>query len=835
MPHAGNQPTTELSAAIDGGRSTRSSSPSPTRRRLTGKRVGPDVARRRAAPCNYLLSVDVDLNTVDGYPMSSWETGYGDMMLVPDLTTLRRIPWQPGAALVMADLQWEDGSAVVQSPRAILDRQRGRLAERGLVAYSGTELEFIVFDDSYREAWAKGYRDLRASTDYNVDYNLLATTRLEPLLRDIRNGMEGAGLYCEGVKGECNFGQQEIAFRYAEVQETADQHTLYKNGAKEIADAHGKALTFMAKFNEREGNSCHIHLSVRSEAGEPVMAGDGAHGFSPLMGHWIAGILATMREFTSLRPDHQLLQAVREGLVRADRDRVGHRQPHVCAAHRGARFGAARREPRPGRRREPVPRSRRSSRAALRHRERAAAAGCLGGQRLRGGRRHRCRRPPRGGRALRGLVDRPCCLRRRDGRALSEPGAHRGRGLRRRRDGLGARAWLRTTLTRRRAEPAARDRAHHLPRAGEAGVWDVRAAFLPQQYFTSVTSSGGIAVLLPPQDGPDDAAAAVLDTLDGLILTGGLDVQPELYGADRHPLTDPARPDRDAWELALLRGAEERGIPVLAICRGLQLANVAHGGTLHQHLPEALGTERYRIGGGVFAENTVEVDAGSRLAEQVGAGAFDVHSYHHQGIDRLGDGLVVTARTDDGLVQAFEARATDISSACSGTRGERRGQEPVRRRRRRGIRLRRTEGLSRTERHGARVSTFDVINPATAEPIATLSRASVDEVDAAVARAVSAQRTWAALPPLARADALRAFARVVEDHVEELAALEVRNSGHPISSARWEAGHVAQVLNYYSGAPERLLGAQIPVRAGSTSPSTSRTASSGSSCRGTSP
>ena len=124
------------------------------------------------------------------------------------------------------------------------------------------------------------------------------------------------------------------------------------------------------------------------------------------------------------------------------------------------------------------------------------------------------------------------------------------------------------------------------------GVWDVRAAFLPQQYFTSVTSSGGIAVLLPPQDGPDDAAAAVLDTLDGLILTGGLDVQPELYGADRHPLTDPARPDRDAWELALLRGAEERGIPVLAICRGLQLANVAHGGTLHQHLPEALGTER---------------------------------------------------------------------------------------------------------------------------------------------------------------------------------------------------------------------------------------------------
>lgn len=187
------------------------------------------------------------------------------------------------------------------------------------------------------------------------------------------------------------------------------------------------------------------------------------------------------------------------------------------------------------------------------------------------------------------------------------------------------------------------------------GVWDVRAAFLPQQYFDSVTASGGIAVLLPPQPEADAAAPAVLEGLDGLILTGGLDVQPELYGAQRHPLTDPARPDRDAWELALFRGAEERRMPVLAICRGLQLVNVAKGGTLHQHLPDALGTERYRVGGGVFATNEVTVDDDSRLAELVGAGALDVHSYHHQGIDRLGDGLVVSARTDDGLVQAFES------------------------------------------------------------------------------------------------------------------------------------------------------------------------------------
>jgi putative glutamine amidotransferase len=187
------------------------------------------------------------------------------------------------------------------------------------------------------------------------------------------------------------------------------------------------------------------------------------------------------------------------------------------------------------------------------------------------------------------------------------------------------------------------------------GVWDVRAAFLPQQYFDAVTASGGVAVLLPPQPSPEAAASVVLDGLDGLILTGGRDVQPELYGAERHPLTDDPRPDRDAWELALFEGAEERRMPVLAICRGLQLVNVARGGTLLQHLPDALGTERYRVGGGVFATNTVAIDEGTRLAALVGSGELDVHSYHHQGVDRLGDGLVVTARTDDGLVQAVES------------------------------------------------------------------------------------------------------------------------------------------------------------------------------------
>ena len=272
--------------------------------RLQGKRLSAEffleeVAEHYSEGCNYLLAVDVDMNTVDGYAMSSWDRGYGDFVLRPDMATLRRVPWQPGTALVIADLTWLDGAPVVASPRQILAAQTARLAERGLVALAGTELEFVVYRDTYEQAAAKDYRDLVPANTYNVDYSILGTARIEPLLRRIRNEMAGAGLYVESAKGECNLGQHEIAFRYAEAVSTCDNHSIYKTGAKEIAAQEGMSVTFMAKPNDREGNSCHIHLSLRGAAdGAPVLAGDEPYGLSKVGEHFLAGLLASMRELT---------------------------------------------------------------------------------------------------------------------------------------------------------------------------------------------------------------------------------------------------------------------------------------------------------------------------------------------------------------------------------------------------------------------------------------------------------------------------------------------------------------------------------------------------------
>jgi len=266
--------------------------------RLQGKRLSAqhflaEIAEHGAEACNYLLAVDVEMNTVSGYQMSSWERGYGDFEMRPDLDTLRIIPWHPGTALCLADLHWLDGKPVVASPRQILRAQLDRLAERGWHAFAGTELEFMVFRTSYEDAWNSAYREMTPANLYNVDYSIVGTSRVEPLIRRIRNEMAQANMKVEDSKGECNLGQHEINFRYGPALRAADEHVIYKTGAKEIAAQEGMSITFMAKYDEREGNSCHIHLSLQDADGTNLFDSD-----QKLFDAFLAGQLAHLRELT---------------------------------------------------------------------------------------------------------------------------------------------------------------------------------------------------------------------------------------------------------------------------------------------------------------------------------------------------------------------------------------------------------------------------------------------------------------------------------------------------------------------------------------------------------
>ena len=272
--------------------------------RLQGKRLDADyflsdVLANGTEGCNYLVAVDVDMNTVQGYDISSWDTGYGDMVMDIDLGTLRYVDWHEATAIVLADLKDHHGTLIPQSPRSILQTQLKKLEDMGMMALVGTELEFILFNNTYEDAWDMRYNDLTPANQYNVDYSITGTSRVEPLLRRIRLAMTKAGLVVESVKGECNLGQHEIAFKYTDALGTCDNHVIYKTAAKEIAAQDGYALTFMAKFNEREGNSCHIHLSFRGLNGELVLADDNdPDGLSEIGKQYIAGQLAHMRELS---------------------------------------------------------------------------------------------------------------------------------------------------------------------------------------------------------------------------------------------------------------------------------------------------------------------------------------------------------------------------------------------------------------------------------------------------------------------------------------------------------------------------------------------------------
>ena len=264
-------------------------------KRLTGRHFLESTVPHGAESCEYLLATDVDMSPQQGYGLAGWNRGFGDFQLKPDLSTLRWTPWHPSSTLVLADAYKEDGEPIDVSPRQMLRRQLERLNARGLAAQVGTELEFMVFKTSYRDAWESGYRNLTKATPYSVDYALMDTTGIEPLVRRIRNSMEGAGMNVESSKGECNLGQHEINFRYGPALGACDDQVIYKFGAREIAAQEGVAITFMAKFDQREGSSCHIHLSLTGGDGGNVFARD-----QVLFDRFLAGQLACLREMTLL-------------------------------------------------------------------------------------------------------------------------------------------------------------------------------------------------------------------------------------------------------------------------------------------------------------------------------------------------------------------------------------------------------------------------------------------------------------------------------------------------------------------------------------------------------
>jgi glutamine synthetase len=264
--------------------------------RLMGKRLHAEFFLEEAVEhgvegCNYLLALEVEMDPVPGYALASWEQGYGDFRLEPDLETLRRIPWLESTALVLADVLSHDGADVKPSPRQVLKAQVKRAEALGYTPMFGSELEFYLLKETYEEAHAKHYRDLTPSVPYILDYHILASTFDEPFIRQIRNGMHGAGIRVETSKGEAWPGQHEINFRYADAVAMADNHVIYKNGAKEIAHLNECSITFMAKPDHTWiGSSCHIHSSLWRD-GEAAFAGE-----SDVFKQYLAGQIAALKE-----------------------------------------------------------------------------------------------------------------------------------------------------------------------------------------------------------------------------------------------------------------------------------------------------------------------------------------------------------------------------------------------------------------------------------------------------------------------------------------------------------------------------------------------------------
>ena len=614
--------------------------------RLMGKRLDAEFflseleGGHGSEGCNYLLALEMEMDPVPGYAIASWERGYGDFGLIPDIATLRRVPWHEATVMVQCDVEWHDGTPVAPSPRQVLRAQVEKARALGYEPMFGSELEFFLFRESYAEAHAKHYHDLTPSVPYILDYHILASSYDEPFLREVRTSMKTAGMRVESSKGEAWAGQHEINFRYADALKAADDHVVYKTGIKEIAYQRGCSVTFMAKPDHTwVGSSCHIHSSLWQD-GKAAFAGE-----SDVFKHYLAGQIACASELAIFyAPTINSYKRFAAGSWAPTTLAWGY-DNRTCGFRVVGKGSALRAETRiPGADANPY-----LAFAAL------LAAGLYGieqklelGPPLEGNaytsdaaalpaRAARRRRRARAGHA------RTEAARRRGDRPLPQLRAHGAGALRQGRHGLRAGEDVRA-----RVKPVVGITTYVEP--ARWGAWELEAALIPYAYVQAVERAGGRALLVPPSE---DAVEETLDALDGLLFSGGNDLDPETYGAAAHPETGGLRPERDRGELALLEAALARDMPVLAVCRGFQVLNVARGGDLVQHLPEVVGDAKHREVAGVFSEHAVRIEDDSKLGGVLGESA-PVKSHHHQGVGTVGQGLREVAWADDGTVEGLE-------------------------------------------------------------------------------------------------------------------------------------------------------------------------------------
>ena len=730
-------------------------------KRLVGRHFVEEVIEHGAEGCNYLLAVDVDMNTVSGYAMSSWESGYGDFVLKPDLDTLRLVPWHERTAMCMADLAWHD------------DVRRGRLAApdpapparpaggAGLDGARGDRARVHRLPRHLRAGVAQGLPRPRARPTTTT-----STTRCSaPRASSRCSGGSAArwrrpGLKVENSKGECNFGQHEINFSYEPALGAADTHTIYKNAAKEIASQEGMAITYMAKFDEREGNSCHIHLSLRQQDGG-ILFGDQPKLFE----RFVAGQLACLRELTLFfAPNVNSYKRYAEGSFAPTAVAWGH-DNRTCSLRVVGHGPSLRVENR-------VPGGDVNPYLALAAMIASGLHGIDAGLELEPafeGNAYTADKPHvpstllRGARAVRRQRRRARGVRRGRRRALPQQRRRRAARVRGRGHRLGALPGVRAAV-KPVDRPLHRARARALERLGPAG------GAAPAQLRRRRAARGR------------DRAAAAAGSRRGRGRPTGCSTcstgccwraaptwTRRPTAPSRTPTTVGTVPERDAFELALARRAIERDMPFLGICRGMQVMNVARGGTLNQHLPDDYGHEDHRRSLGSFddADHDVRLADGSLAARVARRRAATRPS---RTTTRASTGSATGSRSPAGRRSTTCPRR----SRCPGNRfalgvqwhpGGRPDVAADRRARRGGARVRAERRGSGGARHDAR----PVLEPATEAVLAEIPRAGVEETDAAVARAKAAYPAWRAISPPDRARLLHGLADALAAEQEELA------------------------------------------------------------------